>query len=262
VPELPEVETIVRSLAPRLEGRRIRDVQFYSRQVLRHCVDQPPDFLIGRRIKKVDRRGKFIVISLDRGYLVIHLGMTGQVLFDTSRTPYTRAIIALDDSTLMYEDTRMFGTIEWGETLTRRVDRLGPEPFDIEREEFYDQLHRRRAPIKAVLLDQTVVRGVGNIYADEALFRAGIHPRTRAARLRRPRAFRLLSELINVLGEAIKHRGSSVSDYRDTEGRQGEFQGFHRVYGREGEPCIVCGKPIRRIVVGGRGTHYCTQCQR
>jgi formamidopyrimidine-DNA glycosylase len=262
VPELPEVETIVRALVPRLEGRRIRDVQFYSRQVLRHCLDQEPEFLVGRRIKAVERRGKFIVISLDRGYLVIHLGMTGQILFDSPRTPYTRAVIALDDATIMYEDTRMFGTIEWGETLTPRVDRLGPEPFAISPGDFHRELHRRRAPIKAVLLDQTVVRGVGNIYADEALFRAGIHPRTRAARIRPPRALRLHAEIATVLAEAIEHRGSSVSDYRDAEGRKGEFQMFHRVYGRDGQPCVVCGRTIRRIVVGGRGTHYCPHCQR
>ena len=261
MPELPEVETIVRALAPRLERRRIRDVQFYSKQILRHC-DTDAGFLHGQRIDKVERHGKFIVLRLNHGHLVIHLGMTGQLLFDTPRTPYTRAIFTLDDSTLMYEDIRMFGAIEWSRELSERVERLGPEPFAVSAGEFHARLARRNAPVKSVLLDQRVVRGIGNIYADEALFRARIHPRTRARRLRRERAERLHAAVVEVLLEAIRHRGSSVSDYRDAEGRQGEFQSFHRVYGREGERCIVCGSPIKRIVLGGRGTHYCPRCQR
>jgi formamidopyrimidine-DNA glycosylase len=261
MPELPEVETIVRALAPRLERRRIRDVQFYSKQILRHC-DRDAAFLVGQRIDKVERHGKFIVLRLDRGHLVIHLGMTGQLLFDTPRTPYTRAIFTLDDSTLMYDDVRMFGAIEWSPELSARVERLGPEPFAISPDDFHARLARRNAPVKSVLLDQTVVRGIGNIYADEALFRARIHPRTRAGRIRRERALRLHAAVVEVLLEAIRHRGSSVSDYRDTEGRRGEFQTLHRVYGREDEPCTVCGSAIRRIVLGGRGTHYCPRCQR
>jgi formamidopyrimidine-DNA glycosylase len=261
MPELPEVETIVRELAPRLERRRIREVQFYSKQILRHC-DTEPSFLEGKRIEKVERHGKFIVLRLRGGHLVIHLGMTGQLLFDTPRTPYTRAIFTLDDATLMYEDVRMFGAIEWSRELSARVERLGPEPLAVSPAEFHERLSRRNAPIKSVLLDQTVVRGIGNIYADEALFRARIHPRTRAKRIRRDRAQRLHAAVVEVLLEAIKHRGSSVSDYRDVEGRQGEFQGFHRVYGRGGEPCVVCAATIRRIVLGGRGTHYCPRCQR
>lgn len=262
MPELPEVETIVRELRPRLVGRRIRDAQFFSKQVLRHCLDPSPEFLRGRRIQAIERRGKFIVLSLDRGWLVVHLGMTGQLLFDAEPNAHTRAIVELDGATLMYEDPRMFGTIEWGELLTPRVGRLGPEPFDISPADFYRAIHERRAPIKAVLLDQTVVRGMGNIYTDEALFRARIHPRTRASRIRPDRSGRLHEEMLHVLTEGIEHRGSSVQDYRDTRGRAGEFQKFHRVYDREGEPCVVCGASIRRIVVGGRGTHYCPRCQR
>jgi formamidopyrimidine-DNA glycosylase len=261
VPELPEVETVVRTVAPRIVGRRILDAQFYSRQVLRHCGAKP-ELLQGRRVKRVERRGKFIVVHLDRGYLVIHLGMTGQILFDTPRTTHTRAIFTLEGVSMMYEDSRMFGTIEWGEDLTPRVGKLGPEPFDISAADFHAEMQRHRGPIKSLLLNQTFVRGVGNIYADEALFRAGIHPRTRASRIRRPRADRLHAEMQALLLVAIENRGSSVSDYRDAEGRKGEFQKLHRVYDREGQPCLVCGAAIRRIVLGGRGTHYCPRCQR
>jgi len=261
VPELPEVETVVRTVAPRIEGRHILEAQFYSKQVLRHCHAKPAS-LRGRRVQRVERRGKFIVIHLDRGYLVIHLGMTGQILFDTPRSTHTRAIIVLEGTTLMYEDSRMFGTIEWGDELTPRVGGLGPEPFDISAEEFYAELQRHRGPIKSLLLNQSVVRGMGNIYTDEALFRAGIHPRTRASRIRKPRAFRLHAEMQSILLDAIDNRGSSVSDYRDAEGRKGEFQRLHRVYAREGQPCVTCGAAIRRIVLGGRGTHYCPRCQR
>jgi len=261
VPELPEVETVVRTLAPRIEGRRILDVQFYSKQILRHCGAKP-GALRDRRVVRVGRRGKFIVIDLDRGFLVIHLGMTGQILFDTPRTTHTRAIITLEGTSMMYEDSRMFGSIEWGERLTARVEKLGPEPFDISAADFHAELQRHRGPIKSLLLNQGFVRGVGNIYADEALFRAGIHPRTRASRIRRLRADRLHAEMQAILLAAIENRGSSVSDYRDAEGRKGEFQKLHRVYDREGQPCLVCGGPIRRIVLGGRGTHYCPRCQR
>jgi formamidopyrimidine-DNA glycosylase len=262
VPELPEVETVVRAIRPRVEGRRILNAEIYSRQVLRHCAFKTPRFLLGKRVERVERRGKFIVLRLDRGYLVIHLGMTGQILFDTPRTTHTRAIFTLEDSAMMYEDSRMFGTIEWNDELSARVGRLGPEPFDISPGEFFEALHRRRGPIKPLLLNQSVVRGIGNIYADESLFRARIHPRTKANRIRKPRALRLHEEIGNVLVEAIENRGSSVSDYRDPEGRKGEFQQFHRVYGREGEPCLACGTAIRRIVLGGRSTHYCPRCQR
>ncbi len=261
MPELPEVETVVRTVAPRIEGRRILEAQFYSHQVLRHC-DAKPEALRGRRVVRVGRRGKFIVIDLDRGFLVIHLGMTGQILFDTPRTTHTRAILTFEGTSLMYEDSRMFGSIEWGDELTPRVGRLGPEPFDISAADFHAELQKHRGPIKSLLLNQAVVRGMGNIYTDEALFRAGIHPRTRACRIRPPRAFRLHAEMQSILLDAIENRGSSVSDYRDAEGRKGEFQKLHRVYGREGQACVVCETPIRRIVLGGRGTHYCPRCQR
>jgi formamidopyrimidine-DNA glycosylase len=262
MPELPEVETIVNALAPRLTGRHIFTAEFLSSLVLRHCVAPNAADLIGQSIRLVERKGKFIVIHLDRLVLVIHLGMTGKFLFDSGRTPYTRAIFGLDDVTLFYEDIRQFGSIEWSRALPDRMEQLGPEPFDISPAEFFASMRGRRTPVKSLLLNQKVVRGLGNIYVDESLWRAGVHPRRLAGKLSKPRAERLLIEIQGVLHEAIEARGSSVSDYVDADGRKGGFQVQHRVYGREGQPCFRCGTPILRIVVGQRGTHYCPKCQR
>ena len=179
--------------------------------------------------------------------------MTGKLLFNSEPTPYTRAIFSLDDTTLLYDDVRMFGAIEYG---SERADRQGPDALvSVAPEKL-----KRNAPIKAVLLNQKVFSGVGNIYADEALFRARIRPTARS--LSKPRAQALLQAVDEVLREAIEKRGSSVSDYVDTEGRSGTFQQSHRVYQREGQPCVNCGSAIKRIVIGGRSTHYCPRCQR
>lgn len=262
MPELPEVETIVRALAPRLLGRHIVSAEFMAPLVLRHCADPSPDTLAGQSIQRVERRGKFILIHLDRTVLAIHLGMTGQLLFDSGRTPYTRAIFAMDDVTLFYDDIRQFGSIEWSASIPHRIEELGPEPFDITPAEFFACMRGRRTPVKSLLLNQKTVRGLGNIYVDESLWRADVNPRRLAGKIARPRTDRLLTEIQNVLREAIEARGSSVSDYVDADGRKGGFQLQHRVYGREGKPCLRCGTPIVRIVVGQRGTHYCPKCQR
>jgi formamidopyrimidine-DNA glycosylase len=253
MPELPEVETIVRELAPRLRGRRILSVEVLNVRITRHSPADITEVLPGRRIENVRRHGKFILVDLDQGSFTIHLGMTGQILFDTAPTPHTRVIFGLEDTTLLYDDTRMFGAIEFG---TARVERIGPDALTALSP---DKL-KRKAHIKAVLLNQTVFSGVGNIYADEALFRAGIKPTAR--NISRARAERLLGVVDEVLREAIESRGSSVSDYVDTEGRRGSYQDSHRVYGRENQPCVKCGALIRKIVVAGRGTHYCPRCQR
>jgi len=262
MPELPEVETIVNALAPRLSGRRVVSAEFLSSLVLRHCLGGDPQELVQQTVAKLERRGKFILIHLERHVLVIHLGMTGKLLFDSGRTPYTRAIFGFDDCTLFYEDIRQFGSIEWSTVVPTRIELLGPEPFDITPAAFHRAMRGRRTPVKSLLLNQQVLRGLGNIYVDESLWRAGINPRRLAGKLSSARAARLLEEIQNVLNEAIQHRGSSVSDYVDADGRKGGFQLQHRVYGREGKPCVNCGTPIRRIVLGQRGTHYCPKCQR
>ena len=262
MPELPEVETVVRTLRPAIVGRRILNVEFRGLRVLIGSPKRSADALIGRRITGIERYGKFIAIRLDRGYLVVHLGMTGKLLVDGADTKWTHAVFTLDRGLLMYEDPRQFGRIEFGAELPARVVALGPEPLEVKLEEFAQRLKARRAPIKAVLLNQAVVRGVGNIYADEALFRAGVHPRRLASSLRPERVRRVYEAMREVLAEAIESRGSSVSNYVDAEGRKGSFQLSHRVYQRTGEKCVKCGAAIKRILVAQRGTHYCAKCQR
>lgn len=263
MPELPEVETIVRSLAPRLVGRRILAAEFRCLRVLRGDPEQTASRLAGKRIRGIRRAGKFILIELQSGGMfTVHLGMTGKLLMNGAPGRHTHAILTLDRGALLYEDQRQFGRLELSEAVPQRVEQLGPEPLEVSFEEFAARLRRHKTRIKALLLNQSFLRGVGNIYADEALFRARIHPLAVASRLRAPRIRRLHDAIIEVLGEAIELGGSSISDYVDSEGRQGSFQLRHRVYQRTGEPCIVCRRPIRRTLVAQRGTHYCPKCQR
>ena len=263
MPELPEVETVVRSLAP-LVGRRIVNAEFRAARILRGAdPERMAARLAGRRIDSIRRYGKFILISLrGGGYLLLHLGMTGRLLLGAAPAKHTHAIFTLDRGVLQFDDSRQFGAIEVHEDFPARVARLGPEPLEISAEDFARALRLRRTCVKALLLDQTFVRGVGNIYADEALFRAGIHPLARTGRLRQDRALRLHLMLAEVLTEAIAAGGSSISDYVDADGRQGLFQGSHRVYQRSGEPCVNCGTAIRRLLVGQRSSHFCPRCQK
>lgn len=262
MPELPEVETVVRTLRPAIVGRRILNAEFTGRRVLIGSPRRTTAALAGRKIMSVERHGKFIAIYLDRGCLVVHLGMTGRLLIDGALSKWTHAVLTLDRGSLLYEDPRQFGRIEYGDQLPARVAALGPEPLEIAPDEFARRLKQRRSPVKAVLLNQAVIRGVGNIYADETLFRAGVHPKRLAASLGAPRVDRVYRAMREVLREAIESRGSSISNYVDAEGCQGSFQTEHRVYQRTGEPCVACGAAIKRIVVAQRGTHYCPGCQR
>ena len=262
MPELPEVETVVRTLRPAIVGKRIENAEFGQLRVLRGLPADTAEVLRGQKVKAIERYGKFIAIRLDKGYLVVHLGMTGKLLVNAEPTKWTHAVFTLDKGTLLFDDPRQFGRIEYGAELPGRVTALGPEPLEVSVEEFGRRLKERRSPVKAVLLNQAVVRGMGNIYADEALFRAGILPVKVAATLKKDAVARLHFAMQEVLREAIEGRGSSVSNYVDAEGRKGSFQNSHRVYQRTGEPCVTCGKAIKRIVVGGRSTHYCGTCQR
>jgi formamidopyrimidine-DNA glycosylase len=262
MPELPEVETVVRTLRPAIVGRRILNAEFLQLRVLRGSPLETTKALAGRRIQSIERHGKFIAIRLDRGYLVIHLGMTGKLLVNADRTKWTHAIFTLDQGILHYDDQRQFGRIEYGLDLPERVAALGPEPLEITLADFTARVHARRSPVKAVLLNQAVIRGMGNIYADEALFRAGVHPKRAAASLRKERVALIYKSMREVLAEAIESRGSSVSNYVDADGRKGSFQTAHRVYRRTGKPCMKCGAEIERIVLAQRGTHFCPRCQR
>lgn len=263
MPELPEVETVTRSIAP-LVGRRIVSAEFTCLRILRGGdPDRMSAALAGRKIAGVKRYGKFIVVNLSGGgYLTIHLGMTGRLLLGGPGGKHTHAILTLDKGVLLYDDSRQFGCIEYSEVFPKRVARLGPEPLEIGVEEFVAVLKRRKTSVKALLLNQGFVRGIGNIYADEALFRAGIHPQAATARLRADRARKLHAAIGEVLSQAIEAGGSSISDYVDAEGRKGFFQFQHRVYQRTGEPCVACGTAVRRILVAQRSSHFCPRCQK
>lgn len=261
MPELPEVETVVRSVAAHLTGRRILETRFTSRFVTPGSRSKLTQRLSGRRIKSVKRRGKFIIIALDQGTLTVHLGMTGKLLVHGEAGEHTHGIFTLDEGMLLYHDPRQFGRIEWSSGESPRVTRLGPEPLEISLQDFRARL-RRKTRIKALLLNQTFLAGLGNIYADESLFAAGIHPLTTASKLTAARAEKLYQAIRGILTHAIQLGGSSISDYVNAKGERGWFQMEHRVYGREGEPCANCGKPIRKILVAQRGTHFCPHCQK
>lgn len=279
MPELPEVETVVRGLRASLPGRTIVDVRFGKTDF----VDDPSaiaQHVPGKRVSEVTRLGKFICIGLTGAAgseklpeptaqfrLIVHLGMTGQLMLlggGDAVAPHTHGFFALDDGReLRYTDIRRFGRMlvipESG--LGQFNGSLGKEPLEISELEFRDYFKARRARIKALLLDQKVLRGVGNIYADESLFRAKLHPARIAATLTSRQLSALRRAVREVLEEAIEFRGSSVSDYVDSEGRRGEFQLRHRVYQRDGKPCLRCKAKIRRIIVAGRSSHYCPRCQ-
>jgi formamidopyrimidine-DNA glycosylase len=267
MPELPEVETIVRGLRPRLAGQRIASAEFLW---ARTCVGDPDATartLAGQRITAVRRWGKYLVFDLDKedtaSVLTVHLRMTGAFLFGAEPGPWTRAIFTLRNGpTLIFNDIRKFGRMEWGASLPPRLRELGPEPLEIGPAEFYSRLRSRSARIKAVLLDQEFLRGLGNIYCDEALFRARIHPRAATNRIGRVRADRLHTAIREVLQEAIAQGGSTVANYVNSDGTQGYFQLYAAVYGKAGQPCGSCGRPLSRSIVGGRSTHFCAQCQR
>jgi formamidopyrimidine-DNA glycosylase len=263
VPELPEVETVARSIAP-LVGRRIVSAEFRCLRILRGGnPDRMAARLAGRRIAGVKRYGKFILLSLENGgYLVVHLGMTGRLLLGGAAGKHTHAVLTLDRGVLLYDDSRQFGCVELSEEFPARVARLGPEPLEVPFDQFAQALKRRKTRIKALLLNQGFVRGIGNIYADEALFRAGIHPMALAYRLKTDRMRRLHHAIVAVLTEAIAAGGSSISDYVDAEGRKGLFQFSHRVYQRTGKPCPACGTRIQRILVAQRSSHFCPRCQK
>ena len=215
MPELPEVETVVRSVAP-LTGQRILGAEFRNLRILRGGdPDAMSARLQGRRILAIQRYGKFIVASIEGGgYLMIHLGMTGRLLLGGASGKHTHAIFTFDRATLLFDDSRQFGCIEFSEDFPPRVARLGPEPLEIPFDQFAAALRRHKTRIKSLLLNQTFVRGVGNIYADEALFRAGIHPQALTQRIRRDRARKLYDGMVAVLTEAIAAGVKNVSKIR------------------------------------------------
>jgi formamidopyrimidine-DNA glycosylase len=293
MPELPEVETVARGLQRSVVGRRILSVRLGKTDF----IDDPAaleQHLPGKRIDAVERYGKFMLLRLSvangraaavgnegvgpestsgdaalaaSAALLVHLGMTGMIGPAPSAQPcekHTHACFLLDDQReLRYTDPRRFGRLAYftADSLPEELRGFGSDPLQISRDEFVRQTRTRRARIKALLLDQTFLRGVGNIYADESLWRTKIHPARLGASLSVKQAATLHRALQEILRKAIVMRGSSISDFRDSNGEPGEYQQHHRAYGREGKPCYRCGAPIRRAIVAGRSSYFCPKCQ-
>lgn len=274
MPELPEAETIARDLRGRVVGKKVTRVQVAKPDILARGFT-PRRLDAGLRdhaIREVGRRGKNVVLRFDDGrVLLVNLGMTGRLVFSGApragelRHVAARVFLA-DGHAILYDDSRRFGRIELvpAEQWEERQRRLGIEPLsdELTAERLHALTRGSRVAIRNWLLDQTKLAGVGNIYANEALFRAHIRPTRRAGTLTRRETAALRDALRDVLTEAIAARGTTVSDYRDASGEAGEFGPLLRVYGREGEPCPVCGTPIKRVVIGGRSAFYCPRCQR
>jgi formamidopyrimidine-DNA glycosylase len=273
VPELPEVETVVRDLCPQLIGRRLTRVRRGSRHTLR--TPWRPAWnaaVVGQRVESVGRRGKWILVELENHtFLVVHLGMTGQLTVGPSTAPvadHTHLIFTLEDGErqLRFRDIRRFGSVTLFATRQELHDffeqsGLGPEPFDLPAKYWRERLRAAKRCIKAVLLDQGIVAGVGNIYADESLFAARLHPARLACDLDDAESDRLRRAVATVLQRAIERRGSSIRDYVGGSGLQGEYQDELRVYGRTGEACPRCGDAIVCLRLAGRSSHFCPTCQ-
>ena len=271
MPELPEVETIRRQLAPAVEGRRLVRIRVLDP---RWCEPAPPeaiaDALNGRTIERLGRRGKYLVMSLeDDVHLVMHLRMTGNLLLTNDEPKHTRVRMELDDGqTLLFVDVRRFGTghvLLGSDALAEYfASRLGVEPLspDFTAAALRAQSRGRRQPVKAFLLNQERIAGVGNIYADEALFRAKIHPLKPVGALRRPQIEALRDAVVESLHAGIDAKGASIDDYRHVDGARGSFQDRFLVHLREGKPCPRCGATIQKMRAAGRGTYVCPRCQR
>jgi formamidopyrimidine-DNA glycosylase len=271
VPELPEVETIRRHLAPHLKGRVLTRLEVLDdRWCMPVAGEEVAAAVEGRRVDALARRGKYLVWELeDDVHLMMHLRMTGTLLLDPAEPPRHRRVrFGFDDGSELYlDDPRRFGTGELALGTDARdaffAARLGVEPLspDFTSAHLYALTKVSRAPIKAFLLDQRKVAGVGNIYADEALFRAGVHPLRPAGRLTRKQVAAVRDGVVASLEAGLAAKGASIDDFRDPDGVQGSFQDRFLIHLREGEPCLVCGRPVRKLRAAGRGTYVCERCQ-
>jgi len=290
MPELPEVETTLRGIAPHLAGQRIKDVIIRHPQLRWPVPAELPRLLRGQTIRALRRRAKYLLLEFEHGTLLLHLGMSGSLRILPAGTPATQHdhfdLVLASGKLLRLRDPRRFGAVLWheGDTVEhpqgvrrgvpRRVaatlsqhpllKNLGPEPLqkDFDAEHLYRATRKRSAAIKLVIMDNRVVVGVGNIYANEALFRAGIRPTLAANKLSRPRCAKLVETIKQVLKEAIQQGGSTLRDFVHSDGSSGYFQQHYFVYGRTGEPCHKCGTPIKQIKQGQRSSFYCPQCQK
>lgn len=270
MPELPEVEVTRLGFAERIAGARIEAVRLGK--PLRWALAAEPAALVGRTVRAVRRRGKYLLVDLDSGLLLMHLGMSGSLRFDTvlpAPGSHDHFDMVTSRGTLRLNDPRRFGAVVYVEDETtplaiKLLGGLGMEPLDVsfDLDRFHAGLRRRKASIKQVLLAGDVVVGVGNIYASEALFLAGIRPSLSASRISRPRAARLHAAVREILARAVERGGSTLRDFSNVDGQSGYFQLEATVYGRAGEPCRICGTPVRQVRQGQRSTYFCPNCQK
>ncbi|MFH1875757.1 MAG: bifunctional DNA-formamidopyrimidine glycosylase/DNA-(apurinic or apyrimidinic site) lyase [Candidatus Omnitrophota bacterium] len=267
MPELPEVETIKRELEKAVLGKKIVKVVVHNPTVIRE--PSPEKFaqgIAGASIKNILRKAKVLILALsNEKFLVIHLKMTGQLVYPSRNNKEARVSFQLSDGkTLDFNDRRLFGELRLRDRWQnlKFIQGLGPEPFDISKQRFSAMLASRKTKIKPLIMDQTFIAGIGNLYAAEALFRSRIHPARSAASLAEKEKGLLYKEICDTLKEAITHHGSSVDQYVQLSGNPGGYGAYHKVYDREGKACLACKIPIKRISLGGRGTYFCPHCQK
>ncbi len=271
MPELPEVEVLARELKDKLSGLIVSTIAIYQTSLLNVAPEKFEEKIRARKICAVSRKGKFLKFELEGQVAVwFHLGMTGQFIWSSGdfQDKHLHCAMTFKDNAnkLFFRDIRKFGQIcltngslsGWPEGIRS----LGPDPFEISEEAFSALFGSRRGRIKSLLMNQRLLAGLGNIYADECLFRAGIHPRKRAVRLSKMKLIKLHQVIVKTLKEAILKGGSSIDDFRRLGGAKGSFQECHQVYGRKGKPCFNCGSAIRRVILSGRSSHFCPTCQK
>ena len=269
MPELPEVETVVRSLRPRIVGRKIQSIAVGPKKLRVPWKPAWAGEIVGRRITDVRRRGKWILVGLSKTeqLLLLHLGMSGRISVEPPsalKTGHTHIVMPLDTGIeLRFHDPRRFGCIcvIKDQAAFEASTRLGPEPFEVTSDAFHEAVRRSKRALKAILLDQGVLAGVGNIYADESLFEARLDPRRLGTTMTRPESDRLRKAVVKVLRKSIDAKGSTISSFYFGEGEQGGYQTRFLVYDRKGKPCRRCGQPIECIRLAGRSTHFCPRCQ-
>jgi len=266
MPELPEVETIKRDLEKIILGKKITGVCVHNPLVIRNVTaERFKKELTGVTFKEVLRKAKVLILGLSNGkFLVIHLKMTGQLVYPGAGKKSRISLHLSDGKILDFNDQRLFAELhlldDW--RSFKFIKRLGPEPFEIDVEQFKKMLSKKRTKIKPLLMDQAFISGIGNLYAAESLFRARIHPERAAQSLSDKEKEILFREIKDVLSEAIHYGGSSVDNYVRLSGKPGGYVTHHKVYGRDGKPCLVCKTPIKRITLGSRGTYFCSRCQK
>lgn len=271
MPELPEVETISRQLQERLSGSVLSKIVIHRSDVIKNTADDLRIAGEGKKVLNIYRLGKYLGLQMEnKNEIWFHLGMTGQIFWGSQQSgldPHTHLLLYFsgEKMPLIFRDVRRFGRVfirSLSSKPPQGFARLGPDALTISRDRFLNLFVRRKASIKALLLNQALICGIGNIYADESLYRAAIRPTRQAGRLSKAELSRLCETLRGLLYEAIAKGGSSIDDYRDSQGFKGSFQKYHRVYARAGKPCIGCGVLIKKTVVAGRSTFYCPQCQK